>query len=73
VEKVLKNHFFNKFHGIFRGKSLSVEKNVRKIGPGVSELHCFKQGHAFALKSKRNNGTFKYLELREGERLKTRF
>jgi hypothetical protein len=33
VEKVLKNHYFNKFHGIFRGKSLSAEKNVRKIGP----------------------------------------
>jgi hypothetical protein len=33
MEKVLKNHFFNKFHGIFRGKSLSMEKNVRKIGP----------------------------------------
>jgi hypothetical protein len=33
AEKVLKNHFFNKFHGIFHGKSLSVKKNVRKIGP----------------------------------------
>jgi hypothetical protein len=32
-KKVLKNNFFNKFHGIFRGKSLSVEKNIRKIGP----------------------------------------
>jgi hypothetical protein len=29
----LKNHFSKKFHGIFRGKSLSEEKNVRKIGP----------------------------------------
>jgi hypothetical protein len=33
AEKVLKNHFFNKFHGIFRGKSLSMGKNVQKIGP----------------------------------------
>jgi hypothetical protein len=33
AEKVLKNHFFNKFDEIFRGKSLSVGKNVRKIGP----------------------------------------
>jgi hypothetical protein len=33
AEKVSKNHFFKKFSGIFRGKSLSAEKNVRKIGP----------------------------------------
>jgi hypothetical protein len=32
-EKVLKNHFSKKFRKIFRGKSLSAEKNVRKIGP----------------------------------------
>jgi hypothetical protein len=29
----LKNHFCNKFRGIFRGKSLYAGKNVRKIGP----------------------------------------
>jgi hypothetical protein len=33
AEKVLKNRFSKKFRGIFRGKSLSAEKNVRKIGP----------------------------------------
>jgi hypothetical protein len=33
AEKVLKNRFSKKFRGIFRGKSLSSEKNVRKIGP----------------------------------------
>jgi hypothetical protein len=33
TEKVLKNRFSKKFRGIFRGKSLSAEKNVRKIGP----------------------------------------
>jgi hypothetical protein len=32
AEKVLKNCFSKKFRGIFRGKSLSAEKNVRKIG-----------------------------------------
>jgi hypothetical protein len=33
AEKVLKNRFFNKFRGIFRGKWFFAEKNVRKIGP----------------------------------------
>jgi hypothetical protein len=32
TEKVLKNNFPKKFHRIFRGKSLSAEKNVQKIG-----------------------------------------
>jgi hypothetical protein len=31
TEKVLKNRFSKKFRVIFRGKSLSAEKNVRKI------------------------------------------
>jgi hypothetical protein len=31
--KSFEKSFFNKFDGIFRGKSLSAEKNVRKIGP----------------------------------------
>jgi hypothetical protein len=34
MEKVLKNHFFNKFHGMFRGKSLSAEKIYKKSAPG---------------------------------------
>jgi hypothetical protein len=33
AEKVLKNYFSKKFHGILCGKSFSAEKNVRKIGP----------------------------------------
>jgi hypothetical protein len=33
AEKVLKNRFSKKFRGIFHGKSLSAEKNVRKMGP----------------------------------------
>jgi hypothetical protein len=33
-EKVLKNHFHNKFHGIFRGKSPSTEKMYEKSAPG---------------------------------------
>jgi hypothetical protein len=37
AEKVLKNRFSKKFRGIFRGKSLSAENNVRKIGPWISE------------------------------------
>jgi hypothetical protein len=31
--KSFKNCFSKKFHGIFCGKSLSAEKNVRKISP----------------------------------------
>jgi hypothetical protein len=33
TEKVSKNSFYKKFHGIFCGKSHSAEKNVQKIGP----------------------------------------
>jgi hypothetical protein len=31
--KSFEKSFFNKFNGIFRGKSLSVEKNVQKPAP----------------------------------------
>jgi hypothetical protein len=34
----LKNHFRNKFHGIFRGKSLSAEKMYEKSTPGRTAL-----------------------------------
>jgi hypothetical protein len=37
--KSFEKSFFNKFHGIFRGKSLSAEKNVRKIGPKLNILY----------------------------------
>jgi hypothetical protein len=33
AEKVLKNHFSKKFHGIFRGKSVSAEKMYEKLAP----------------------------------------
>jgi hypothetical protein len=39
AEKVLKNHFFQKFHGIFRGKSLSGEKMYEKMTSG---MYCVK-------------------------------
>jgi hypothetical protein len=38
AEKVLKNHFFNKFHGIFRRKSLSAEKMYKISAPGEAKL-----------------------------------
>jgi hypothetical protein len=30
-KKIMKNHFFNKFHGIFNGKSLSMEKMLTEL------------------------------------------
>jgi hypothetical protein len=37
----LKNLFPEKFRGKFRGKSLSAEKNVRKIGPSIIFVEKF--------------------------------
>jgi hypothetical protein len=37
-KKLRKIIFYKKFHGIFRGKGFSAEKNVRKIGPRLREI-----------------------------------
>jgi hypothetical protein len=48
AEKVSKNSFSKKFHRIFCGKSLSVEKNVQKIGRlKISALNLSLHQHAF--------------------------